>query len=114
MQEFIPDNDGRAFKRKMPKIKVHEREEVPLSIGHDDQHLPYPHLGCQPLEQFIQTSTAGTIISTPHLILENTFETVIAIMPYMMKSEYDLEVYKVQFNISKSRCLQVHAQVKAL
>ena len=66
MQEFIPDNDGHAFKRKMPKIKVHEREEVPVSIGHDDQHLPYPHLSCQPLEQFIQTSTAGTIISTPH------------------------------------------------
>lgn len=66
MQEFIPDNDGCAFKRKMPKIKVLEKEEVSVSICHDDQHLPYPHLGCQPLEQFIQTSTAGTIISTPH------------------------------------------------
>lgn len=37
-------------------------------------------------------------------------------MPYMMKPKYDLEVYKVQFNINKSRCLQVYAeaQVKAL
>jgi hypothetical protein len=40
MQEFIQDNDGCAFKRKMPKIKVHEREEVSVFIGHDDQHLP--------------------------------------------------------------------------
>lgn len=84
MQEFIPDNDGRAFKRKMTKIKVHEREEVPVSISHDDQHLPYPHLGCQPLEQFIQTSTAGTIISTTNQTESWIIhlETVIAIMPY--------------------------------
>jgi len=39
MQEFILDNDGCAFKRKMPKIKVHEREEAPVSIGNDDQHF---------------------------------------------------------------------------
>ena len=39
MQEFILDNDGCAFKRKMPKIKVHQREEAPVSIGNDDQHF---------------------------------------------------------------------------
>jgi hypothetical protein len=64
MQEFVLNNDGSSFKREMPKIKVHQREEVHVSIGHDDQHFPCPHLGCQPLEQFIQTSTAGTISST--------------------------------------------------
>ena len=28
-----------CIKRKMPKIKVHEREEAPVSIGNDDQHF---------------------------------------------------------------------------
>jgi hypothetical protein len=39
MQEFILDNDGRAFKSKVPKIKATGREEAPVSIGVNDQHF---------------------------------------------------------------------------
>jgi hypothetical protein len=49
---------GVHLKGKCQKLKSTKREEVSVFIGHDDQHLPYLHLSCQPLEQFIQTSTA--------------------------------------------------------
>jgi len=51
---------GKCQKLKSTKEKRHlSLSATTISI------LPYPHLSCQPLEQFIQTSTARKIISTP-------------------------------------------------
>lgn len=92
------------LKGKCQKLKsTEEKRHLSLSAT-TISILPYPHLGCQPLEQFIQTPTARTIISKPHrteswrIHWKQWFHLF-----HMMKSEYDLEVNKTRFSFNKSR-----------